>query len=500
MVPLCGPHAHPLSEIAIWNTSSSQVFLCPTNISLRQHQDGQAGLAPQRSLEVEPEGAQLTQEMAGQTASHMCLEQPSTASSLSHRRAGSSWSMYLIMWAQQWAFWRQSCREGALWEDSKYPGNLRTWVPRRGLPTAMWGMHRRQWAAWGLGARAPEEEGAGRWMVLRGLSFAALRSGVLPGFPPPRISPKQVLVRRREAGCLPTGHPSCWSGPGCGLTGGWGYRQVGPAPHSYGWGLQVLGDITVGHQGRGTRCWLTRRSVKPLVSRRRATIGWGASQGGLVLGRGGRSLKQRCPNGPTGLCRLQESWKAPFSSFWSSHCAQSSVSARAAEGPGPQGMGGSALWDAVVVSMGGVCPLGAERVGRGHSSCRGRGGSHPEGCSHTTLSCCVGICGRPCALWAWARVPAWAQLRACAAAPVGPSASFPVSCGAQRVNAIRTPLSATRGTWLWLLGRGESPASRVGGWWRGFPQRNKGPMAVLPWAEPCPAVAFLSVPISTEMG
>ena len=80
-----------------------------------------------------------------------------------------------------------------------------------------------------------------------------------------------------------------------------------PAPHSYGWGLQVLGDITVGHQGRGTRCWLTRRSVKPLVSRRGATIGWGASQGGLVLGRGGRSLKQRCPDGPTGLCRLQES-------------------------------------------------------------------------------------------------------------------------------------------------------------------------------------------------
>ena len=77
--------------------SSSQVFLCPANISLRQHQDGQAGSAPQRSLEVEPEGAQLTQEMGEQTASHMCLEQPSTASSLSHRRAGSSWSMNLIM-------------------------------------------------------------------------------------------------------------------------------------------------------------------------------------------------------------------------------------------------------------------------------------------------------------------------------------------------------------------------------------------------------------------
>ena len=46
-------------------------------------------------------------------------------------------------------------------------------------------------------------------------------------------------------------------------------------------------------------------------------------------------------------------------------------------------MGGNALQEAVVVSMGGVCPLGAERVGRGPSSYRGRGGSHPEGRSHT---------------------------------------------------------------------------------------------------------------------
>ena len=60
-------------------------------------------------------------------------------------------------------------------------------------------------------------------------------------------------------------------------------------------------------------------------------------------------------------------------------------------------MGGNALQEAVVVSMGGVCPLGAERVGRGPSSYRGRGGSHPEGRSHTALSCCAGVCS-----WLWA--------------------------------------------------------------------------------------------------
>ena len=62
---------------------------------------------------------------------------------------------------------------------------------RGGLPAAMWGMHRGQRAAWGLGAWAPEKEGAGRWTVLRGLSFAALRTGELPKFPPPRISPNE---------------------------------------------------------------------------------------------------------------------------------------------------------------------------------------------------------------------------------------------------------------------------------------------------------------------